>query len=50
MGSRSRYSDVIDIDAGILTPLVWGFAHLFYHYRQMRWRKLAQQHLSYGHV
>ena len=38
---RSRYTDEIDIDAGLLTPFVWGFASVFYRYRQMRWRKLA---------
>ena len=38
---RSRYTDEIDIDAGLLTPFVWGFASVFYRYRQMRWRRLA---------
>jgi len=42
----SRYTDVVDIDAGVLTPLVAGFAEIFYRYRQMRWRRLASRHLS----
>ncbi|MEM1331942.1 MAG: hypothetical protein AAGG08_00665 [Actinomycetota bacterium] len=37
----ARYEDAIDIDAGILTLLVVGFAHLFYRHRQRRWRHLA---------
>ena len=36
-----RYEDRIDIDAGILTPVVVAFAHAFYRYRQFRWRRLA---------
>lgn len=39
---RSRYTDEIEIDAGVLTPMVWAFAHLFYRYRQARWRSLAK--------
>jgi hypothetical protein len=38
-----RYGDTIDIRAGILTPLVWAYAHVFYRYRQMRWRRLARE-------
>jgi hypothetical protein len=36
-----RYEDRIDIDAGILTPVVAAFAEVFYRYRQRRWRRLA---------
>lgn len=39
---RCRYLDEIDIDAGLPTPLVWVYAHLFYRYRQRRWRRLAR--------
>jgi hypothetical protein len=38
--SHCRYVDRIEIDAGLLTPLVWAFAFLFYKYRQARWRRL----------
>ena len=37
-----RYTDRIDIDAGILTPVIVAFAHVFYRYRQRRWRELAR--------
>jgi hypothetical protein len=38
---RSRYTDRIEIDAGMLTPAIAAFAHLFYRVRQRRWRSLA---------
>jgi hypothetical protein len=38
---RSRYTDVVHIDAGPLTPVVVAFARLFYRERQRRWRMLA---------
>lgn len=40
--ARSRYTDEIRLEAGVLTSLVWAFAHLFYRYRQARWRSLAK--------
>lgn len=36
-----HYTDEVEIRAGRLTPLVWLFGHLFFRYRQMRWRTLA---------
>lgn len=36
-----RYEDEIDIDAGLLTPVVSAFARVFYVYRQRRWTRLA---------
>ena len=41
-GGRTLYTDTIDIDAGMLTPLVWGWASLFYRHRQRRWRAKAK--------
>ena len=41
-GGRSRYTDVVRIDAGALTPLVVVFAKWLYLVRQRRWRVLAQ--------
>lgn len=38
---RTRYTDVIDIDAGPLTVFVAAFASAFYRERQRRWRTLA---------
>jgi ligand-binding SRPBCC domain-containing protein len=40
---RSLYTDRIDLEAGRMTPLVAGYAKVFYRYRQRRWRKLARQ-------
>ncbi len=39
---RCRYTDEIEIRAGIATPLVWAFAHLSLRYRQLRFRRLIQ--------
>jgi ligand-binding SRPBCC domain-containing protein len=39
----TRYMDEIEIAAGPLTPLVWLYAHVFYRYRQWRWRRLAKR-------
>jgi hypothetical protein len=33
-----HYSDEIEIRAGLLTGLIWAFAHLFYRHRQRRWK------------
>jgi len=38
---RCRYRDRIEIDAGVLTPVVVRYAHWFYRLRQRRWRDLA---------
>lgn len=40
-GDRCRYTDEIDIHAGILTGPVRAFAQLLYRVRQQRWRRLA---------
>jgi Protein of unknown function (DUF3703) len=37
----TRYSDDVEILAGIMTPLIWAFAQVFYWHRQRRWRGLA---------
>ena len=39
--SSCLYTDEIDIDAGLLTWLIWAYAHAFYRYRQRRMRKMA---------
>jgi hypothetical protein len=41
--ATSVYLDRVWIDAGILTPIVWLFAQLFYRFRQHRWRLLARE-------
>lgn len=42
-GKGCRYQDILEIQAGLLTPLVAGFARLFYRHRQRRWRRLAER-------
>ncbi len=36
-----RYTDDVEIDAGVLTWPVWLFAQWFYRHRQRRWRGIA---------
>ena len=40
---RCKYTDQIEIKAGLLTPVVWAYAHVFYRYRQYRWKKLIRR-------
>jgi hypothetical protein len=40
--SGTRYSDEVEIAAGLMTPFVWAFAQAFYRHRQRRWRGLAR--------
>jgi hypothetical protein len=37
----TRYRDEVEVKAGLLTPLIWAFAQIFYRHRQRRWRALA---------
>ena len=41
-GGGTLYSDDVEISAGIMTPLIWAFAQVFYRHRQRRWRGLAR--------
>jgi hypothetical protein len=36
--NRTRYTDVVRLEAGLLTPLLWFGAHVLYRYRQHRLR------------
>jgi ligand-binding SRPBCC domain-containing protein len=38
----TRYRDEVEVKAGLLTPFIWAFAHIFYRHRQRRWRALAK--------
>lgn len=38
-----RYTDDIEIKAGVLTPAVWLFAQAFYRHRQRRWQNVARR-------
>lgn len=41
--NKLLYMDEIEIKAGMLTPIIWAFAHLFYRHRQKRWKMLLQK-------
>ncbi|OMC07985.1 MULTISPECIES: hypothetical protein [unclassified Mycobacterium] len=41
----SRYSDTVDVDAGVATAFVAALAKGIYRYRHRRWRKLVRKHL-----
>ena len=40
-GGTTHYTDRVEVAAGLLTPLIAGFARVFYAHRQRRWRALA---------
>lgn len=44
---RTLYTDRVDIAAGLLTPVIWLFACVFYAHRQSRWRALARRQFRY---
>lgn len=44
---RTRYTDRVFVEAGLLTPFVWLFALLFYAHRQSRWRALVRSGFRY---
>jgi hypothetical protein len=39
----AHYTDSVEIQAGLLTPVVWAFAWIFYGHRQRRWRSLVKR-------
>ena len=41
-----HYTDIIEIQAGLLTPFIWGFAHLFYRHRQRRLKRIFKGSLQ----
>ncbi|MEM7689467.1 MAG: hypothetical protein AAF291_10640 [Pseudomonadota bacterium] len=44
--SKTHYCDRVTVEAGLLTPLIAGFAKVFYAHRQKRWRELARTDFS----
>ena len=38
-----HYTDVIELDAGALTPIAYPIVNAFFAHRQRRWRKLASE-------
>lgn len=44
VGDRKvHYTDKIEIKAGVLTPVIYVFAQLFYRHRQRRWKILLRK-------
>jgi hypothetical protein len=46
--TQCRYTDRVEVRAGILTPAVALFAALFYRHRQRRWRQLVANGFRYA--
>ncbi len=46
--TTTLYSDSIEIRAGLLTPIVVGFAAIFYRWRQHRWHRLIANQFNYS--
>lgn len=42
-GATCLYTDDVEIEAGVFTPLVWLYADLLYRYRQLRWKVLISK-------
>ncbi len=40
-GGGTRYTDRVNVEAGLLTPFIWRFARVFYGHRQRRLRAFA---------
>lgn len=45
---RTRYTDAVEVRAGLLTPAFWLLAHLLYRYRQHRWGRLVRNGYDYS--
>ncbi|EMY71218.1 hypothetical protein LEP1GSC199_2640 [Leptospira vanthielii serovar Holland str. Waz Holland = ATCC 700522] len=41
-----QYEDRVEIEADRLTPFIWLFALVFYHWRQFRWKKLIHNNFN----
>ena len=42
-GAGTRFTDSVEIDAGLATPLVWLFATQLYKHRHRRWRSVVRR-------
>jgi hypothetical protein len=40
---RSRYTDTVEVEAGLVTPAAWMFAWLVFAWRHRRWRPFIRQ-------
>ena len=46
-GSGTRYTDRVEIEAGVVTPPIASFAESFFAHRHRRWRKLVEAGFNY---
>ncbi|MCC7118784.1 MAG: hypothetical protein IT310_09685 [Anaerolineales bacterium] len=44
---KTRYTDQVEVEAGVLTFFAWLFANVFFWHRQRRWQKLIRNHFNY---
>ncbi|MAT42710.1 MAG: hypothetical protein CL609_10235 [Anaerolineaceae bacterium] len=44
---KTRLTNDVNIEAGLLTPIVWLFSQAFYRHRQRRWRILVTKNFPY---
>ena len=47
VGGATRYTDEVEIHAGLLTVPAWLFAHLFYRHRQRRLAEVVAADFDY---
>lgn len=45
--NETRYTDQVEVQAGLLTFFIWIFANIFFWHRQRRWKKLIRNNFSY---
>ena len=48
VASGILYRDRVDVQARVLTPIIWLFAQIFYRHRQRRLRQLVARGFEYG--
>ena len=46
---HAQYTDRVKVCAGLLTPVIWLYAHIFYRYRQYRLRRLVKNGFLYDY-
>ena len=44
LGTRTEYTDEVEIEAGWKTPFIWLWAKAFYAHRQRKWIRLLKTH------
>lgn len=44
---KARYTDQVNIQAGLLTPFIWAFSQVFFRHRQRCWRELVKSDFKF---